>query len=359
MGRAGAGSGSGGHSSGGHSSGRSSGGHHVSNSSGGRRAGSGGFSGGNNYRSHPNYHGYGDPFGGPPPYEGGGGMFPPKRHYGDPFGGPQSYGRGGMFPPTRHDTIIISNFGGIIAFIATIMIVLALAFGLEISNNNSIPKSTQNREKVTANIAYDNNCIVDNIGWFDNLSKTEKAIKYFYDKTGVQPYIVMNAYDSTLTTDAQKEQYAKDWYSEHIKNEDTFLFMYFAEKDTDNDVGYMAYVNGKQVSAIMDSEAVEIFWAYVDEYWYSNMSTDDMLTTIFTKTADRIMTKTTTSADIGNNAVKVIGIIVVFAGIIVVMVVKRKHDAEKAKETEKILNTPLEESSKANDLLKKYNKKGE
>ena len=264
-------------------------------------------------------------------------------------------------PPPRRDTIIVNNnpLGGIIAFFVTIIIVLVLAFGMKISNNSSIPKSTQNREKVTANITFDNNCIVDNIGWFDNLPKTEKAIKYFYDKTGVQPYIVLNAYDSTLTTDAQKEQYAKDWYSEHIKNEDTFLFMYFAEKDTDNDVGYMAYVNGKQVSAIMDSEAMEIFWAYVDEYWYSDMSTDDMFTTIFTKTADRIMTKTTTSADVGNNAVKVIGIIVVFAGIIVVMVVKRKHDAEKTKETEKILNAPLEGSSKADDLLKKYNKKGE
>lgn len=198
--------------------------------------------------------------------------------------------------------------------------------------------------------------IVDNIGWFDNVTKTEKSIKKFYDKTGVQPYIVLNAYDSTLLTDTAKEEYAKKWYDEHIKNESTFLYMYFAEPDTDNDVGYMAYVNGKQVSSVMDSEAIEIFWAYVDKYWYSDMSTDDMFTTIFTKTADRIMTKSTTAADVGNNAVKVIGVIVVFAGIIVVMVLRRKHKAEEAKETEKILNTPLNGDSEADDLLKKYKK---
>lgn len=151
-------------------------------------------------------------------------------------------------------------------------------------------------------------------------------------------------------------RYAKKWYDEHIKNENTFLYMYFAEPDTDNDVGYMAYVNGKQVSSVMDSEAIEIFWAYVDKYWYSDMSTDDMFTTIFTKTADRIMTKSTTAADVGNNAVKVIGVIVVFAGIIIVMVVRRKHKAEEAKETEKILNTPLDGDSEADDLLKKYKK---
>lgn len=219
-----------------------------------------------------------------------------------------------------------------------------------------MPKSTQNREQLESGVGYGNNCIIDNIGWFDNVTKTEKSIKKFYDKTGVQPYIVLNAYDSTLLTDTAKEEYAKKWYDEHIKNESTFLYMYFAEPDTDNDVGYMAYVNGKQVSSVMDSEAIEIFWAYVDKYWYSDMSTDDMFTTIFTKTADRIMTKSTTAADIGNNAVKVIGVIVAFAGIIVVMVIRRKHKAEEAKETEKILNTPLNGDSEADDLLKKYKK---
>ena len=334
MGRAGAGSGGGGHSGGGHSSGRSSGGHRVSSGSSGRRAGGGG-SNRSSYSS--------GSFGGP---SRGGGF----------------YG-GGFYPrPPRRSTVIVSNGGGF-NFIIVLIIFIAIfysVFGGFLSSNSSstksIPKSTQNRERLESGVGYDNNCIIDNIGWFDNVTKTEKSIKKFYDKTGVQPYIVLNAYDSTLLTDTAKEEYAKKWYDEHIKNESTFLYMYFAEQDTDNDVGYMAYVNGKQVSSVMDSEAIEIFWAYVDKYWYSDMSTDDMFTTIFTKTADRIMTKSTTAADVGNNAVKVIGIIVVFAGIIVVMAIRRKHKAEEAKETEKILNTPLNGDSEADDLLKKYKK---
>lgn len=328
MGRAGAGGGGGGHSGGGHSSSRSSGGHHVSSGSSGRRAGGGGSS----YSGRSSY--------------GGGGF----------------YG-GGFYPrPPRRSTVIVSHGGSFNAVISLIIFVVILiaAFGGFLSSNSSstksVPKSTQNRERLESGVGYDNNCIVDNIGWFDNVTKTEKSIKKFYDKTGVQPYIVLNAYDSTLLTDTAKEEYAKKWYDEHIKNESTFLYMYFAEPDTDNDVGYMAYVNGKQVSSVMDSEAIEIFWAYVDKYWYSDMSTDDMFTTIFTKTADRIMTKSTTAADVGNNAVKVIGVIVVFAGIIVVMVIRRKHKAEEAKEAEKILNTPLNGDSEADDLLKKYKK---
>ena len=328
MGRAGAGGGGGGHSGGGHSSSRSSGGHHVSSGSSGRRAGGGGSS----YSSHSSY--------------GGGGF----------------YG-GGFYPrPPRRSSVIVShggNFNAVISLIIFVVVLIAAFGGFPSSNSSStksVPKSTQNRERLESGVGYDNNCIVDNIGWFDNVTKTEKSIKKFYDKTGVQPYIVLNAYDSTLLTDTAKEEYAKKWYDEHIKNESTFLYMYFAEPDTDNDVGYMAYVNGKQVPSVMDSEAIEIFWAYVDKYWYSDMSTVDMFTTIFTKTADRIMTKSTTAADVGNNAIKVIGIIVVFAGIIIVMVVRRKHKAEEAKETEKILNTPLDGDSEADDLLKKYKK---
>lgn len=332
MGRAGAGGGGGGHSGGGHSSGRSSGGHRVSSGSSGRRAGSGDGSRGS-------YGGFGGP-----------------SHGGGFYGG-------GFYPrPPIRNTVFIGHGGGINTIISIIIfiVVLVTAFGgfpsSKSSSTKNIPKSTQNRERLESGVGYDNNCIVDNIGWFDNVTKTEKSIKKFYDKTGVQPYIVLNAYDSTLLTDTAKEEYAKKWYDEHIKNESTFLYMYFAEPDTDNDVGYMAYVNGKQVSSVMDSEAIEIFWAYVDKYWYSDMSTDDMFTTIFTKTADRIMTKSTTAADVGNNAVKVIGVIVVFAGIIVVMVIRRKHKAEEAKETEKILNTPLNGDSEADDLLKKYKK---
>lgn len=329
MGRAGAGGGGGGHSGGGHSSSRSSGGHHVSSGSSGRRAG------------------------------GGGGIYSGRSSY----SGGGFYG-GSFYPrPPRRSTIIVShggNFNAVISLIIFVVVLIAAFGGFPSSNSSStksVPKSTQNRERLESGVVgYDNNCIIDNIGWFDNVTKTEKSIKQFYDKTGVQPYIVLNAYDSTLLTDTAKEEYAKKWYDEHIKNESTFLYMYFAEPNTDNDVGYMAYVNGKQVSSVMDSEAIEIFWAYVDKYWYSDMSTDDMFTTIFTKTADRIMTKSTTAADVGNNAVKVIGVIVVFAGIIVVMVVRRKHKAEEAKETEKILNTPLNGDSEADDLLKKYKK---
>lgn len=327
MGRAGSGGGGGGHSSGGgHSfSSHSSGGHHVSGG-GGRRAGSGGGGSyhGSNYHSSGHYH---------------------NGRYGGGFnyyGGPVFY----------HSNGIVSTA------IAVIILVMIFAFNSMLSGggSGSIPRNTQNREKLESGVGFNNNCITDEIGWFDNISKTETKLKSFYNKTGVQPYVVLRKYDASLTSDDAKTKFAEKWYDENIGAENGFLFMYFAEQDVDNDVGYMAYVNGKQVSTVMDSEAVEIFWAYIDKYWHSDMSTDDMFITVFDKTAARIMDKTTTAADIGNNVIKIIGIIVFISGIIIIMKIRRKHKAAENAETERILNSPLDEDE--DELLKKYKKNG-
>lgn len=318
MGRAGAGgggSGSGG-SFGGHSSERMSGGHQV----GGGRAGQGS------------------------------GDFRSSADIPHIFINSRSYRHGGYSNP-MYNTGVSSRAGGWITIVVILMI-LIFSFGFSSSKGKDIPASTVNREKVDTGVAFHNNFIVDELGWFDNIPKTERRLKDFYDKTGIQPYIVLHKYDSSLTTEAEKEAYARDYYSKNIDNEGTFLFMYFAEQDTDNDVGYMCYVNGKQITSVMDSEAIEVFWAYTDNNWYSDMSTDDLFVNIFDKTADRIMDKSTTTKDVLIIIFKVVAIVSVIWGTILVIRVKRKAEKEKAEETERILKTPLRSSD--DDLADKY-----
>lgn len=317
MGRAGSGGHSGGHSSGGHSSFRTSGGHSFGGGS-SHRAGSGSSHSGPSFGG--GYHS--NPFGN-------------YNHYGPTYVGRRFYGGG---------------FSGITGIIILIIILVAMFGGL--STKGSIPASTQNREKVQTGVAFNNNCIVDEIGWIDNLSKTEKRLQNFYNKTGIQPYVVFHKYDESLKTESDKEAYANKYYEENIDNEGTFLFMYFAEQATDDDVGYMCYVNGKQVTSVMDSEAVDIFWAYIDEYWATDMSTDDMIVKTFDSTAKRIMAKSTTGADVAKYAVVLV--IICVGGFVVIRMLrmKFKRDKEKAEETERILKTPLDKSE--DDLLNKY-----
>lgn len=310
MGRPGTGGSSGGGSFGGHSSGRTSGGHRIGGGSGGSRPGINHSSG--------SYH-------------------RTSCHGGGYYRGPMFFGRG----PYHHGNSWVG-----------LLVIAIVLLSMVFSNITNSPKSTVNRKKLENPVAYTNNCIVDELGWIENPQKLSKELQGFYKKTGIQPYIVLEDYDSSLTTDAEKEAYANEYYHTQIDNEGTFLYMYFAEPN-DSDVGYMAYVNGKSVTSVMDAEAVNIFWNYLDRYWVDeNLTMTDVFAKTFEKTADTIMTKSTTGKDI----VKYVLILTVVISIGVVIYIlrqqKRKLEKERAEETERILNTPLDNDTE--DLKNKY-----
>jgi hypothetical protein len=204
-----------------------------------------------------------------------------------------------------------------------------------------------------------NDCIVDELGWFDNVPSTEAKLKEFWEDTGVQPYIILKAYDASLDTGSEsenqqnKEQWSRDYYEANFDREDIFLFVYFAEEDAEGQVGYMTYTNGYQVTSVMDSEAVEIFWNNIDKYWYSNASTDDVFINAFNDTATTIMKVSTTSKDILKWVI--IAVVVIAAGVILIRMVKLRNQRakEKAEEDQKILNTPINDLAK-DDLENKY-----
>ena len=361
MGRAGSGS----HSSGGgsfggghHSGGSSSGGHRVGSNS--HRAGGSSFG-----SSRPGGgSGFGRPTGGRPSM--GGGLFggPPRR---PPMGGPAvppPPPRPVPPPPhywyrpkrNRHESPL---------YIEALVIILAVLLFCRVFQGiygyvggGGIPASTIVRTKLTDSHAYRTGNVTDDLGWLDSKTNTEKSLKTFYKETGVQPYIYFKAYDSSLTTDSEKETWAKNYFDNTVNDSDGFLFVYFAEKDSDNDVGYMAYVTGSRAQSVFDSEALEIFWGYIDKYWSTDLSTDDVIVKSFTSTATAIMHVSTTKNDIIKYVI--IAVIVVGGGVIVFKIVKEKNrrDHEKAEEAEKILNTPLEKTVEVNDstdgLIDKY-----
>ena len=305
---------SGGHrSSGGHSSSRVGGGHHVGGSS--RPTGSSSFNRGSSM--HHYHH--------TPP--------PPRRGY---------YG--------YRRNVYTSSSSGLGTLIACLIVFAVVIFSFfMIASDDSDVTSTINREKIENPIPYDNNCIKDELGYVENTSKLSKNLKNFYNKTGIQPYIYLKSYDETLTSDSQKDNYAQNWYEQNIDNEDTFLFVYYEDQNP-NEIGYMAYVNGKQVTSVMDSEAVNIFWNYIDRYWTDDsLSTVEVFTKTFNSTANTIMEKSTTSNDIIKIICIIVGIVIVIGGIIYILRMKFKRDKEKAKETVEILKTPLDKSDELRD----------
>lgn len=341
MGRAGSGSGGSG-SSGGHSSSRSSGGHRSSSGglhSSGSRAGSGSRTSGSSFLSsssrsrstssnpRPSRGSMSRPPMGGPPRGGSMGGPPPRppRHH--------SNNRYDRDSGRRH-----SVFSYIVAFV---VILIILYFVLGKHSNAGYISSTIVRTKLESVSGFDSNCVIDELNWVDNVSKTGSRLKEFYKKTGVQPYILLRDYDPSLVTDSEKETWAIDYYDEFIDREDAFLFVYFAEEDTDNDVGYMAYVNGRMASSVMDSQAVEIFWNNLDKYWYTNMSTDDVLVSAFVDTGKTIMKVPTNGWDILKVLLIIVGIIVALFIVMVIIIIKAQRAKQKAEEDQRILETDI------------------
>lgn len=265
---------------------------------------------------------------GPPPP--GGGF--PYHHYG---------GYGGYYPPRRS-----SSIGGILTAIF-FLFVFIFVFVSSFSNDKQV--STRNREKIENPVAYTNDCVKDEIGYVEDVSALSRNLQNFYNKTGIQPYIYLKAYDASLSTDAEKEEYAKDWYDKNIDNEDTFLYVYFEDADPD-EVGYMAYVNGKEVTSVMDAEAVSIFWNYIDRYWTDgSLTMVQVFTKTFDSTAKTIMTKSTTGKDLAKKGILFGTVLVGVVAVIVILRMHYKRQKEKAQETVEILNTPLDHQDNIRD----------
>ncbi len=262
-------------------------------------------------------------------------------------------GRGTYYGSYPAGTASTGSGGSGAVIVLVVFVILMFLVAMAATSGSDVPASTYAREKLESGMAFDNDCIVDELGWFDNESRTERQLQDFFEKTGVQPYIVLRAYDANLTMDEEKDAFAQEWYDQNLDNECSLLFMYFAERNADLVVGYMVLVNGKQVSSVMDSEAIEIFWAYVDTHWYSDLSTDEMFLEIFSDTAKRIMQKTTTAADVWKTALIVAGVVAVCCLGIYFYKLKKKKDKEEDERTRKILETPLGDLAE-DETLKKY-----
>ncbi len=210
--------------------------------------------------------------------------------------------------------------------------------------SSGIPTNTTDRTAIESGYPYNADCIVDELGWFDDADRTGKKLEDFFKETGVQPYIVLLDYREELTTDSEKLAYAEEYVETHEEIDpygNTFCYFYFAEENTDQDVGFMCYVAGSMTASVMDSEAIDIFWAYIDQYWYTNLSTDDMFVEVFNSTSERIMQRFVSWSDLIRYLI--IAVIVIAACVLIIRLVRLKiqRDKKKAEEAKNIFEPPV------------------
>lgn len=341
MARGGGGSHSGGGFSGGsRSSGRSGGG--FSGSSHSRSGGGGSFGGrGSSFR------GSGSHGGGyrPGPSHGPG----PSYRPGPPHG-PGYYGA----PPRHHrsGTTVGGGCGcstafSVIVFVIILMVVLFNISGISCVSCGSVVKSTEKRDKLDSGYVEEvYPCYTDGIGWIgSNSSKLTNSMDSFYDKTGVQPYLVLVPYGEVeLNADAE-EAYLNALYESIFTDEGHFLVAYFA---CDGDSSYVMdgdfrYITGNSTRTVMDDEAMRIFESYLmKNYNNTDLSVEQLFANSFKESGKAIM----------RGPLHMRYVILIIAGMIAAVVIVvllinwwKKRKAQKNKEAEdleKILSTPLE-----------------
>lgn len=355
MGRGGAGRG-GGHFSGGHRSSHSVSGHRSGS---GMSRGSGSRGG---ISSSPSHKGSSGNFvrgpSIPPPR-------PPRssmhihNHYG-------SYGYHGNTYRSSPSTFIVALT---FLVICVILIIIVNTAGRVLSGSNYSVTTHQGlgKEKIQPVAEFMTDCVVDEDNWFADPYQVGRDLKSFYDLTGIQPYVYIKAPDSSLSSDSAKEAYADEWYYDNIDHEGALLYVYFAETDPDI-AGYAVLIGGSATKAFFDSNATNAFWDIYDSYYFNTSITEEQLiVNTFNDTAticlsDKTITNTQATGVFAGikKIMPIVALIFTVATVVIVVVnivkFRRRIEAEKAAETERILNTPLEELEK-DALLDKYSNK--
>ncbi len=326
---------------------------------GGGRSFGGGFGGGGFNRGGGGFNRGG--FGGPR----GGGFRPPPRHYGGGhwhgpnlggffmgYGlGRMSGGGGGPAPGPGGNRGCGCLIGPIIAILIVVVLLSVFAdFG---DTSGGVAASTIQREALPAGSVVETGWYTDELGWIRNGTELTAGMQNFYQKTGVQPYLYLTdtVDGSHNPTDAQVEQFAYAAYDRLFTDEAHLLVIFF---EYDSNSAYRRWcLAGDLAKTVIDNEARDILFNYIDRYYYGNMTDEQMFSNAFNDAGERIMSVTTSP---WIPALIVIGALAI---IIVVFIFWRSHKKQKnleAEQTQRILETPLETfgDSEADERAKKY-----
>lgn len=302
MARGGGRGGGGGFGGGGFGGGRGGGRSFGGSRGGGRRLGGGpaGGRGGPGRNTRPGGGGYRPRrpggFWGPGPIFGGYGGFGGygrRRRYGP--GGPRGgCGTGGC------GTGGCGCLGPIIIIFALLFIFNFAWSAVPGTNNTTAVETVQvnsssiEREPIEEGLVNETPYYVDELGWIRDQSTAEAGLRYFYEETNVQPvvYITDNVDGDPNPTPDEIDAFANQMYDELFTDEAHLLLVHFENYDFyQYDYSYHT-VYGSQAKALMDTEAEDILFDYLDYHYRRDITEEEFFSEAFRDTADRIMNVT-------------------------------------------------------------------
>lgn len=158
-----------------------------------------------------------------------------------------------------------------------------------ILGTGNITASTVVRKPLPKGVVVETDYYNDTLDWIGNRTQLQKGMIHFYQKTGVQPHllIVDNILGDSWPTDEKAFAYLDSYYNEKFKDE-AHIILCFLEVGND----YKMWLHGgAQTKIVLDNEAHDILLDYVELYYFNtSISDEEMFSRAFEKAADDMMT---------------------------------------------------------------------
>ena len=246
----------------------------------------------------------------------------------------------------------------IVFFIIAFVVVFAIAssfggiFSGGYSGSGDVTVSTEKREPLPAGSVNKTDFYDDMLSLITNKTEMESGLEYFLNKTGVQPYVYLtdNINGDHYPSDEELAAFSGELYQSLFTDEAHVLVIFIWY---DNE--YNGYIEGgNQAKTVMDDEATDIlldnFARYID---YTDITYEEFFSMSFRDTADRMMTVTTSP---WIPVLIVLGVVLVLVILFVWWRHAKKQKNLEAKQTEELLNTPLDQfgDKETEELGKKY-----
>ncbi len=240
-------------------------------------------------------------FGRPRPFYGGwGGGYGGYGGYGY---GRRRYNRGGGCGPGGCAGGGCGCLGPIIALVLILVVFNFMWARVPGTNNTTAVQSVQvnsstiEREPIEAGLVNETPYYVDNLDWIRDERALEDGLRHFYDLTNVQPvvYITDNINGDPNPAPEAIDAFANEVYDELFTDEAHLLLVHFENYDYYNYEYSYHTVYGTQAKVLMDNEAEDILFDYLDYYYAmdpNEVSEEEYFSGAFRDTAERIMTVT-------------------------------------------------------------------
>lgn len=247
--------------------------------------------------------------------------------------------------------------------VAALIIVLIIVFVVNSGDMDSVQKSTMERHPIAASQCEKiSEWYEDNMSdkWIHNSSTLINGLDHFYDKTGIQPYVVIvESIDGIdgCPTDTEFTNYLKDVYDDKMPDGGHLVIGVFdnsAFYPDDYDWGFGCYA-GKDAEAVMDTEAREILIDYLEHYYtMDNLTDEEFLAKAVSDTGDKIMTVDKIKSSNVKTIVVVLASLAAVIAVVIFFIRRKKLKAEQAKADAAILNSNLDSLSGSDTLKDKY-----